>query len=262
MSDLGKTYSSFPTAKKKRSSAAIPLRSVVAASGNSRMNESPRSARLADSFSRRTVTVTGSSRSAEARQARTVAESFGVLGLPAAVLSLAGEVIAANRLFEALIPALVRDINGHLRWSDPVADRRFNDGLSGIAATNRGAARPIALRALRGKPNTMVHLVPIPADATDVFAGLGTIVVVSAVQPRSAPSLEVLRGLFDLSPAEARVAQGIAARCTVETIAVRSGVSRETVRSQLKNVLAKTGTKRQLDLAVLLLESCRFHPIG
>ena len=63
----------------------------------------------------------------------------------------------------------------------------------------------------------------------------------------------LLQGLFDLSPAEARVACGIAERQTIEAIADELGVSRETVRCQLKSVLAKTGTKRQLDLALLLV---------
>ena len=64
--------------------------------------------------------------------------------------------------------------------------------------------------------------------------------------------------MFGLSPAEARVASGIAGRQTLEAIARDFGISRETVRSQLKTVFAKTGAKRQLDLAVLL--SCVHLP--
>lgn len=218
--------------------------------------------RLAEALARRTVATVGTFPTVEARQARTVTESLALVGLPAAVLNPSGELIAANSLFQALMPRMVRPVNGFLRWSDTGANQRFNDSLAEIHTIGRGEMRSFALREARGKPNSMVHLIPIPPSASDVLTGLGTIVVVSAVAPRSAPGLEVLRGLFDLSPAEARVAQGIAQRCTVQTIAARSGVSRETVRSQLKTVLAKTGTKRQLDLAVLLLEICRFHPNG
>ena len=70
--------------------------------------------------------------------------------------------------------------------------------------------------------------------------------------PGRVPTAEVLQGLFDLTPAEARVARAIAERRTVEAIAGMLGVSRETVRTQLKSVLAKTGMARQADLAALL----------
>ncbi len=75
------------------------------------------------------------------------------------------------------------------------------------------------------------------------------------VVPAEVPKAEVLQGLFDLTPAEARVARGIAECQSVEGIADLLGVSRETIRTQLKAVLAKTGTGRQVELAALLAGS-------
>ena len=48
---------------------------------------------------------------------------------------------------------------------------------------------------------------------------------------------------------------GIGERQTVDAIAEGLGISRETVRTQLKAVLAKTGATRQADLAALLAGS-------
>jgi len=68
----------------------------------------------------------------------------------------------------------------------------------------------------------------------------------------AAPDLEQL---FDLSPAEARLAQLLADGLSMEEAALQLGVSRNTVRSQLQAVFAKTGTNRQGDLVRLLLSS-------
>jgi DNA-binding CsgD family transcriptional regulator len=51
---------------------------------------------------------------------------------------------------------------------------------------------------------------------------------------------------------EAKVARAIAGLQTIEGIADSLRLSRETVRTQLKSVLAKTGLSRQADLAALL----------
>jgi DNA-binding CsgD family transcriptional regulator len=58
--------------------------------------------------------------------------------------------------------------------------------------------------------------------------------------------------LFNLTPAEARVARAVAARDTIDSVAAALNLSRETVRSQLKAALAKIGVVRQIDLAVML----------
>ena len=64
-----------------------------------------------------------------------------------------------------------------------------------------------------------------------------------------------LEQLFDLSPAEARLAQLLADGMSMEEAALQLGVSRNTVRSQLQAAFAKTGTNRQGDLVRLLLSS-------
>jgi DNA-binding CsgD family transcriptional regulator len=187
------------------------------------------------------------------QQAQAVAETLGMFGQAAAVLSAHREMLAYNTPFEALMPDLMRECRSRLLLLDPLADRLIGDALARLDCSAHGtAARAIAIRAGGGKPVAIAHLVGIHGGGHEPSAGVCGILIVSPLKPRPAPSPQILQRLFGLSPAEARVASGIAGRQTIETIAGDFGVSRETVRSQLKIVLAKTGAKRQLDLAVLL----------
>jgi DNA-binding CsgD family transcriptional regulator len=73
----------------------------------------------------------------------------------------------------------------------------------------------------------------------------------AATLPR-APSAELVQSLFDLTPAEARVARGLSAGETLEEIASTGGVSRNTIRTQLRGALEKTGCRRQVEVVALL----------
>jgi len=78
------------------------------------------------------------------------------------------------------------------------------------------------------------------------------LVVVTPVSRNTVPSAEVIQGLFDLTPAEARVASGVAQGSTLQSMAAASGVSIGTVRTHLKSVFGKVGVARQAELAGLL----------
>ncbi len=185
--------------------------------------------------------------------ARTVAETLGVIGLPGAALGRGGDVLAVNKPFAALMPSLVREMRGRPRLTDPIADRMIGDALARLdSAAHGAAARTIPIRTGDGKPAAIAYLTAIHRAEHEPLVGIWGILIVVPLRPRPAPSPQIVQRLFGLSPAEARVACAIAARQTVESIAGNFSVSRETVRTQLKNVLAKTGCKRQLDLAVLL----------
>jgi DNA-binding CsgD family transcriptional regulator len=110
----------------------------------------------------------------------------------------------------------------------------------------------IPIQATPGRVPLIVHLLPVRKAAQDIFSGAATLMIVTPVDRAKVPGAEVLAGLFDLTAAEARVAREIAAGQTINEVAVACGISRETVRSQLKNVLSKTGLNRQADLAALL----------
>jgi DNA-binding CsgD family transcriptional regulator len=55
-----------------------------------------------------------------------------------------------------------------------------------------------------------------------------------------------------LTPAEARVARGIAVGKTLDDLASDGGTSRNTIRTQLYRVMEKTGCTRQVEVAGLL----------
>nr|WP_276552804.1 helix-turn-helix transcriptional regulator [Bradyrhizobium elkanii] len=98
----------------------------------------------------------------------------------------------------------------------------------------------------------VAHLLPVRRQARDIFTGAANILVVTSLSSPKAPPAHILYGLFDLSPAEARVAQRLVEGSSVEEIATSNDLSQETVRKQLKSVLAKTGTSRQAELVGLL----------
>lgn len=66
---------------------------------------------------------------------------------------------------------------------------------------------------------------------------------------------EMLRGAFDLTPAEAEVMQALAEGQSLSDIAAARARSIETVRAQLKAVMAKTETRSQSELVRLTLST-------
>ena len=113
-----------------------------------------------------------------------------------------------------------------------------------------GASLP--LPALDPNPPAILHLLPLRGDARDVFSRAHGLVLVNVVDRKLSPSAEMLQGLFDLTPAEARVARIIAEGLGINAASSQLLLSRETVRTQLKAVFAKTGRTSQSSLAALL----------
>lgn len=119
-------------------------------------------------------------------------------------------------------------------------------------ATDPSAPRGSLLRLADGKggPPRGMSVWPVPASARGGrFAFL-------LCRPLEAPrriAPEVLQALFGLTSAEADVAVALTRGEDVRAIAQRRGVASETVRGQLKSVLAKTGCARQAELVKLLL---------
>jgi len=63
---------------------------------------------------------------------------------------------------------------------------------------------------------------------------------------------QLLSSQFKLTPAEARIAYGIARGERLGVVAERSGIALTTAKTHLHAVFNKTGTHRQAELAVLL----------
>jgi DNA-binding CsgD family transcriptional regulator len=59
--------------------------------------------------------------------------------------------------------------------------------------------------------------------------------------------------MFGLTPAEACLAVGLASGKRIEDIAEERGVRMPTLRTQMRGILHKTGTRRQADLIRLIV---------
>jgi DNA-binding CsgD family transcriptional regulator len=91
----------------------------------------------------------------------------------------------------------------------------------------------------------VAHVIPIRLSARDIFVRCAAALVLTPVTQPQAPPVELVQSLFDLTPAEARVAH-------VDDIATNGGVSRSTILTQLRRVREKTGCNRQAEVVALL----------
>jgi len=184
---------------------------------------------------------------------RSMTSTLEMLGIPGAVVRQGGKLLAVNAGFERLMPTVIQDRRDRLHLVDSRAD-----GLLACAFENLTVGDP--LRFVGSIPIShsashlpmIVHLLPVRGAAHDLFLQATAVVIVTPIDRSSVPAAEVLQGLFDLTPAEARIAQGIGRATDVETLAKSLGVKPQTVRTQIKAVLAKTGARRQAELINLL----------
>ena len=186
-------------------------------------------------------------------EAKAVTGTLSALGLPSAVLGLSGQVLATNPEFERLAPRLQVVARDRLILDSPAAGQLFGDAMTRMAFGAAAHVQSIPMPSNGVSAPLILHLLPVRRAAQDIFARGLAIVVVTEVGAVGPPDMRVLAGLFDMTPAEARVARALASGKSVEQIAASIGISVETVRTHLKRIMSKTGTKRQGELISLLL---------
>ncbi len=186
------------------------------------------------------------------KEAHSMTEALSMLGLPAAVIGDAGQALAMNPELEALAPRVRTGAGNRLLLETAGAGKLLNDAITRYRAQAIPTVQSAPMVSETGAPPLILHLLPIRRAARDIFSRAMAILAVTEVGQVGPPDMRVLCGLFDLTPAEARVAKGIAMAQTPEMVATSLGVSVETVRSHLKRIMHKTGTTRQAELVLLL----------
>jgi DNA-binding CsgD family transcriptional regulator len=135
--------------------------------------------------------------------------------------------------------------------------------LRDLISTGAGDAAP-ERRGLRlsKSDGDVVAATLLPLWPQRVLGAFGdtTMVLLAVYEPGASTGLDpfLLQATFDLTPAEARVASLLVAGKSVKQVATDLAVSSSTVRTQLKNVFAKTGTHRQADLVRVLMLASEF----
>lgn len=185
--------------------------------------------------------------------------SLDALGLPAAVLSASGTVVASNSLLDAMSHAVVARAFGGLSLRSGPADAMLRTALSETSSAGHRAVRSIPIPPTDGRAGIALHVLPLRRAARDVLSPGDVLVVFVEMQPDgTGPPVTLLMGLFDLTPAEARLAAGLARGKTLFDIAGEQNIRATTARAYLANVFSKTGTHQQSQLVALLTSG--LHP--
>jgi len=185
-------------------------------------------------------------------RARAMGEALSLLGLPALVLDERGKALAANDLIEAMPDCVRWRVQDRVALTDPSADRLLRGAIESFHRADAQPTRSFPLRDREGAPIRVAHLIPVRRAARDIFTRCAAVLALTPVAAPNAPPVELVQALFDLTPAEARVARALASGKTAEDIATTGGVSLATIRTQLRGVLEKTGCGRQTDVVALL----------
>ena len=176
---------------------------------------------------------------------------------------------------------VICDADGRVKWMNRSARYRIaqngmlhlREGALGVTGEKDAALRRALLSRQPRNDHTSfltldhpyhrLHLAIQPlAHADDNIDVGGSLVMISDGSLYGEIPATALAALFGLTQAESRLASAIVQGDTLEEYARRRGVSVGTVRFQLRQVLAKTGTNRQSELMRKILCSAAAHAAG
>ena len=158
---------------------------------------------------------------------------------------------------------IVRAIGGRVEYCSARLNRRFQLALERILACGidsetltaalDAVSLAITIRSLDGLLAEVVRTSLGDRGASDAF------VVVELVTTGDRPSTSAVEGLgavFNLTPTEVKILHGFANGATLEEIATSDALALATVRRAMKDILAKTHCRRQVDLALMVTRLC------
>jgi len=191
-----------------------------------------------------------------------LASSLDVLAMPTVLFDEYCRVVHMNRSGELLLKSS-RDCwieGGHIFTRDLSATRSLNLELTkAIRASHGEVVDPgdIVLLHRSARMPLILMLTPLRLSENTLSQGAALMFI---FDPEKAPAITVnlVKRLFGLSKAEAELAVALCCGKTLEDTANERDTSIHTIRSQLKSIFGKTGTKRQTHLVSLLLSSPAF----
>jgi DNA-binding CsgD family transcriptional regulator len=185
-------------------------------------------------------------------RARIASETLAAIGLAALVIDENGKVLAVNPLIEAMPQFVQWRAQDHIALKDKNADKLLRDAIVTIDLSRFGGVRSFPVRDAETQTTVVAHVIPIRLSARDLFVRCAAVLILTPLTLPKAPPVELVQSLFDLTPAEARVARGLASGKTVDDISMDGGISSNTIRTHMRGVLQKTGCNRQVDVVALL----------
>jgi DNA-binding CsgD family transcriptional regulator len=106
----------------------------------------------------------------------------------------------------------------------------------------------------RAKLSALVRVIPAE-EHEDAWSRPKVAVFLRNPEQQAAPSIDVIRRLFDLTHAEASLAVLLANGLTLDEASEQLNIRRNTARAHLRSIFSKMGVTRQTELVRLLLNS-------
>lgn len=184
---------------------------------------------------------------------RVAAEALAQVGLPAVVVDAQGRVVVTNSLAEIGSSWFLWKARDHLGLAEEGADALFGRAIASLREPSSEEVRSIPLVVSGTKARAVVHVIPTLGIWKEFFdGGYGLVVVTPVSDAERTIDQSLLKGLFDLTSAEAKVANAIANGQGLPEIATEGGISYGTARTHVKRILGKMGVSRQSQVAALL----------
>jgi DNA-binding CsgD family transcriptional regulator len=184
----------------------------------------------------------------------------------ALVVTRTRRVAYANRMAEDILRAApeIRVRDGQVFLREVGLQNRFARMVRACIETAAGRPElPESAMSIPRPGRLPLMLAVAPLRPTEVLAASRPFALVFLRDPELLTlAAQCLRDLFGLTRTEAAIASDLGCGRSLDDIAHRRGVGLVTVRSHLKQILAKTGTNRQAEAAALLAHSVASLRLG
>lgn len=170
------------------------------------------------------------------------------------IVTAGGRLLFANVAAEVVLKGGegVSIRNGVLRARDRVRDQALHRAIEQAAKAAVGHLSPpgeaLHLPRLGRRPLSLLICPLRPEALSIVRTEAAALIFIGDPDNQPRTSQTVLAEIWGLTPAEARLAAALVEGERVESFADRVGISVQTARTQLKQIFAKVGCKRQSEL--------------
>ena len=187
------------------------------------------------------------------------------LSVATIILDEQGRLLNSNAVAKALLAQKgglsLRDEHLYIEGRD--INKELQQALDIIIKAQQSGATSVvrALRVPRPACRSDLGLVIRPVPASQWSEGQSSpcaAVFISDPDLEESASQQVIGDLFELTPAEAKLAILLARGLSLAQASAAQNISQHTVRAQLKSIFAKTGVSRQAELVRLVLKSAAF----